>query len=403
MRGNDFLDKMNLVDSDFVETADEKPMKKKRGWVTWGAMAACAALVIFAGVKMLPRQSSEGVTRLPMLTLTEDEADGMGYEGYMAHDASELVNANPWHEGVELNKLPVYKNPWLDNGQFAAAEMDFNAMREALLDIAGRLGLDAETLAITDDAPDADAQKQIIEKFESTGDTVPEGYFEPTRLIAEADGLKIEVDKTLTAEIFFEPAAELPEVYNFTHYASYEEISAVAEYLKDKYSALIGFKNPQISIYGGDYDSYGRQQYLLGFYEKGADNVEQMINYNFNNVTFFCDDDGRLFLARVSPTNLPQKVGDYPVIPPDEALKLLSDGKYITSVPYDLPGTEFVGKTELIYRIGPRDLYYMPYYRFYVEIPEAASDGMKTYGAYYVPAVSEEYISNMPKWDGSFN
>lgn len=45
----------------------------------------------------------------------------------------------------------------------------------------------------------------------------------------------------------------------------------------------------------------------------------------------------------------------------------------------------------------------MPYYRFYVELPEEESDGMKTYGAYYVPAVEEKYISNMPLWDGSFN
>ena len=28
---------------------------------------------------------------------------------------------------------------------------------------------------------------------------------------------------------------------------------------------------------------------------------------------------------------------------------------------------------------------------------------MKTYGAYYVPAVEQRYISNMPSWDGSFN
>ena len=30
-------------------------------------------------------------------------------------------------------------------------------------------------------------------------------------------------------------------------------------------------------------------------------------------------------------------------------------------------------------------------------------DGLKAYGAYYVPAVESAYISDMPVWDGSFN
>ena len=47
MRGNEFLDKMELVSSQYVEAADKKP-KKKNVWVKWGAMAAC--LCIIAGV-----------------------------------------------------------------------------------------------------------------------------------------------------------------------------------------------------------------------------------------------------------------------------------------------------------------------------------------------------------------
>lgn len=32
-----------------------------------------------------------------------------------------------------------------------------------------------------------------------------------------------------------------------------------------------------------------------------------------------------------------------------------------------------------------------------------ADNGLKTYGAYYVPAIVEEYIADMPIYDGSFN
>ena len=32
MRGNDFLDKMELIDPAFIEAADNKPQKKKISW-----------------------------------------------------------------------------------------------------------------------------------------------------------------------------------------------------------------------------------------------------------------------------------------------------------------------------------------------------------------------------------
>lgn len=41
--------------------------------------------------------------------------------------------------------------------------------------------------------------------------------------------------------------------------------------------------------------------------------------------------------------------------------------------------------------------YFMPFYHFLVELPKNESeDGMKEYGSFYVPAVDERYISNMP-------
>lgn len=46
----------------------------------------------------------------------------------------------------------------------------------------------------------------------------------------------------------------------------------------------------------------------------------------------------------------------------------------------------------------------IPYYRFYVLLPDMKQDnGLQTYGAYYVPAITDEYISNMPVYDGHFN
>jgi len=209
-------------------------------------------------------------------------------------------------------------------------------------------------------------------------------------------------------EIDFNPSVLLPDKYNFSHHATYEEALAVAEYLKDEYKNIIKFKKPQINITGGNYNIYGQQSYNIDFFDSSDDLVQDIINYNFNRVAFYCDDDGKLFLARIYQPDLSDKIGDYPIISVDKAEELLANGNYITSAPYKMPGIKYVKKVELIYRnIYWLDKIYMPYYKFYVELPEnqdiAIKNGLKTYGAYYVPAVEEKYISNMPTWNGMFN
>ena len=107
-------------------------------------------------------------------------------------------------------------------------------------------------------------------------------------------------------------------------------------------------------------------------------------------------------MIRVFRPDLSEKIGDYPIITAKEAKESLAEGNYITTVPYDMPGMEYVKKAELIYRTGSLETYFMPYYRFYVEIPELEEEGLKTYGAYYVPAVEEEYLSKVTVWNGNF-
>ena len=209
----------------------------------------------------------------------------------------------------------------------------------------------------------------------------------------------------MTAAIFFEPAMSLPDSYNFTHFAPYEDIATAAEYLKKEYQNLIGIDNPKINISGGGYNIYQQQSYEISFFDNSGDAIDQIIQYNFNPVTFYCDDDGKLFLIRIYHPDLSHKAGDYPIISAEEAAKLLLNGNYITTVPYEMPGADSVVKVELIYRTEPYEKYYMPYYRFYVELPPemAGKNGLKDFGAYYVPAVEKTYLANMPVWNGSFN
>ena len=77
---------------------------------------------------------------------------------------------------------------------------------------------------------------------------------------------------------------------------------------------------------------------------------------------------------------------------------------------------------ELVYRDGPLEDYYLPYYCFWVDLspvesineePESYQNGageewrcqepLVMYGAYYVPALPEEYLTNLTVYDGRFN
>lgn len=402
MRGNELLDKMELVDPAYVEAAGADGKKSRKLWLKWGTAVACLSTVILVGVIFRPQEQNERDPNLPMLTVSERQPDGMGFEGYMAFDVDELVNANPWSADIGLTVLPVYRNALYADGWDSVET--WSKMRELLLDVAERLGLEADSLVITDNAPDEETLRKWEEKYQSAGEEVPAYDYSPTALIARSEGVEIEVDQNLIAKISFEPSIALPEQYNFTHYADYTEKKAVAEYLLNEYRDLIGFDDPQMNIYGGDYNIRVEQGYQIEFFAGNEEKKEQIVNCQFNRVAFYCDDEGKLFLARIFAPDLSHKAGDYPIISPERAEELLLDGKGITTVPYDIAGKKYVKKVELVYRKDNYAEYFMPYYRFYVELPEMEREnGLKNYGIYYVPAVEEIYLTDMPVWDGRFN
>ena len=404
MNTRKFSDAISEVDDKYYEeAANYQSRRKKNTWIACGSIAAMLAIMVYAGTRFLPQKAPETAAERPMLTISENASDGMGFESYRAYDISELVNANPWNDSLDISTLPVYHNPLTYDKNFIASGADFDKMHELLLEVADRLGLDSEKLDITDDAPDKETRKMITESFKIAGKKVPEGYFNPTKLLAEENGFRIEVDQTMTATIFFDPAQSLPEKYHFTYHSSYEDILSTAEYLKQKYKDLIGIDNPQINVYGGNYNDQLEQTYSIEFFDANGSETEQILNYNFNRIALYCDDSGNLFMVRIHQPDLSQKAGDYPIITSEKAEELLASGNYITNVPDEMPGLEYVRKVELVYHSETYDAYFMPYYCFYVELPEKEENGLKTYGAYYVPAVRGDYISNMPTWNGDFN
>lgn len=89
MRGNEFLDKMELIDPTYVEAADVKP-KKKRAWLRWGATAACLGLIVFGTVAISMRNQEPNSNDYPY---NDDEVlEYIGKSlGNIQTDAGEIV------------------------------------------------------------------------------------------------------------------------------------------------------------------------------------------------------------------------------------------------------------------------------------------------------------------------
>ena len=121
MRGNELLEKMELVDPAYVAAADAPVKKGTPRWLRWGAMAACLCLVI-GGIWAAGRRSGEPqpgpgsgegpgtVNGLERITVPALQTGEMGYESLLCYDISEYRDGNPWREDMAFTTLPVYRN-----------------------------------------------------------------------------------------------------------------------------------------------------------------------------------------------------------------------------------------------------------------------------------------------------
>ena len=384
MNAKKFSDAMSELDSKYIDEAlNYKKKAKKPFWMKWGARVACVVVAILVGVRMIAPEKD----RLPMLTISDIESSGMGFESWLGYDISQWNNGNPWSESMEFSVLPVYRN-----GSYDSAGKPVGLSQTDM-----KQRLEAAVAALDLDSYDIEIEQEC--------------------LTANTDGLQICVYADGMIEVWFENGRTLPEEYSFTLFDTTDaEAEQVLEYLSQEYSELIGVSEPKKVLSGSymmwnDYDEAGNyiteprfeREYAL--YDSSGDELEDILNYNFNCVRFYPDDNGNLSLIRIhSGLSCAEKMGDYPIISTDEAYELLLKGHYITSVPYTITDTELICKVELVYRNGSTEKTFLPYYRFYIELPEMRREnGLTDYGAYYVPAIQEEYIRNMPLWDGSIN
>lgn len=383
MRGTEMLEAVGYVEPSLIEKGEKK---KKINWKRWTAIAACACLVLGGTLiyrHSLPQYATE------ILSISDTQM-GMGYEGYQVYDISEIRRDNPT-EGVKFKALNAYRNTITYDERLYPCGQDLDAMEAYLLALAEKFGLDTSCLEIMDNTPSEGQLQGLIMEFASRGLEVPEYYTLPTRLWIRTDEIEIAVEHNMTATITFTEGISVPDGYHFANNSTPEELTAVGEYLWNEYGNIIGYENPVLCINGGDYNTDGTQRYTFSFYDGSLDKIENFENYSFNRTEFSPG------MIRIYSDAAMENIGLYPIISEDEARQLLLDGDYYTTVMEEFPGEEAVVRCELMYRVGSKDKTLMPFYRFYVYLENAPGtdlnpDGMKTYGAYYVPAIDPDYL-----------
>lgn len=398
MRGQEFLDKMELIEPAYVEAADIMPKKKKSIWIKCGAAAACLCLAIagFIAIGQQNEPSQNDLSGLPPITIPELVVGGMGFEGYLYHDISELKNENPWSESSQITALPVYKNGGfydITHAGIPAIVLSEAEMRECLDSAASELNLEILSTTVL-------TEEDYTPYASSTA---------PIEIHAKTDNGELHVS-TNGNIVYLLPddGLALPEEYTFTYSGKTDaDAKKVLAYLSERYTDLLNFEEPKLLSYG-DYDIYGNFDRRYIVYDAAGDETQDILNYNFRYASFSPSETGKLYAIYLyDGLAAAEKIGDYPIITAAEATKRLISGQYQTSAPAEFPGEEFIGKVELVYRSGSSEEMLLPYYRFYVllsdEYAPDTDNGLKTYAAYYVPAITDEYIAGMPTYDGWFN
>lgn len=404
MKAEDISEAMNNINEDFIESANErrKPKSRKSSWVKWVSAAAAIAVFAFAGAKAFvpnrPEQNdnpvggaeSEYGSALPILEYIESDATAYGFEGYLAYDISELENGNPWNEKMVFEALPVFKNNSFNEVGIAYPGIGEEAMLKKLNSITGGEHGEIEYSHVGD---------------YSSGTGIPDDFVD--RIKADFGNNTIEIQSNGSVVVTYNgfEGEELPDDISFTYTETSEgDAYRTISYICQNYCDFLDKGNTTF-VTSGDYTFDGEFSRNYRIYDFSGDEISDMLNFSFNEVQLAPNDEGKLMLIRINDKlSCAEKIGDYPIISTEEAKDMLFDGGYLTTVPYEMPGKKYIAKAELIYRSGIGENIWMPYYRFLVELPEMAQEnGLKNFGAYYVPAVEAKYITGLPLWNGSFN
>lgn len=413
MKNNDLLlDVIGDTDEDAIPSLPSERKKPKivRRIIAGGICAAA----LTAGFIFLPDMISKKNYISLYGTLTDSEKyiskEGIqkinpaiaygttGFEGMMAYEISELDTPNPWSPDMKIKQLPVFRNLAYSQ-EYTPIGIRYYLSQAQMQEIADNTAqlLDKKIISTTVTHVEDTITNDLPDEIGSSVERLEVKCEEDTLITVYGDGeisIKFDCDDS--------KGVSLPSRYSFTYAdTTSDQASQTLSYLLEKYSSVIQYENP--ACYSFADRTYGGEEIRSYYvYDKEKDPVSDILNFNLKSVQFCPNDDGNLIIIWINNAFCSSEyIGDYPTIDVQDAQKLLTDGRYFSSVPKDFISengitNDDVAKAELVYR--KNEEYYQPYYKFYVQLENKGginqSEGLKNYGMFYVPAVSQEYLDS---------
>lgn len=304
---------------------------------------------------------------------------------------SELEIRSPWSIDAQLKTLPVY----LSN----STTPDVDKMKEHVKSAAAALGIAESELEITDDSMKIlghDSLGSYRKTMEDQG--VPEDEIErelervsrymgaSISVTGKANGITLNLYTDYSMKVSFdEPYVALPNGCGLGENATENDKRAATEYLAEKYKTLLGYEKAEIARYG---------EYTCDFrvYEAAGDLTAQIVNYSLKNARFIGHEDpAKMDTLWVLSTGNLEKLGDYPIYTPQQALWVLSSDS--TPEENRLPADAEIVKADIVYKNLQGYTAVLPYYEFYVKSDrEPLNEGETEYDVYTIAAVPEQFI-----------
>lgn len=439
MTGFDVLKALGDLDEGLIAEAAERPhgmicvegkTRRVRRWTMIVAAAACLAIAVGISSpvtndnpedsdnvhgmgKNTPITTQEGDSSkradLPKVNARINMAGGGSY-GLWEKDIGEVTanSQNPWTKDCTLTSLPVYENLAYTGGSGAQKAES----KEALLQLATET---AEAMNRELGEVEYQVEDELSIMQNGAGEPIGEpGKAVVTSLTAKTTDGQVKIMVEGNHEIHIsDSSVEMPEEYWVTEEENMndEEALRIGEFYLDHYTEVLDLEEPTLNFLP-TYNIYGRRGVLrVNAFEDTGDELQRILNYNFSQVRFsawFSEESEHLLTTCENALARSEKLGDYPIITWSQAQEKLLNGEYVDANGYR-PKEESIKDVELVYWVSSVSRYYIPYYRFYVELnpsalkwtKESEALGLKQYEACYVPAIEETYIADLETlWGG---
>lgn len=365
MKGEDLFVALGKIDDKFIEEAmPDKTHRRQKKIIRWTvSIAACICLLVIGSyVRDAYIDNHLKLAKLDVSSIIF-EPMGMGYEGTDDLSLKNSDNINPWTKNVNLETLPVYKNLRYNNGKLSQNYYSTDDLKKHTETFAEFMRLDI----IGGESVVGEEENEIYNYILQT---------EQGQVSTNGAGISFNIKQGyehLSSEhTLFCFGSETEKISGV-----YREYSIDGELLSEEIRRYCKHETLIDNIIAFNLQSQ---------YEVKGENYTNIRNNDFVSSSF--------------------NMGDYPIITWQEAQKKLLKGEYVSSADESMVtggklSEDAIADVDLIYYTNGNPELYLPYYRFFVKYDSADSPN-KSYAYFYVCAVSDKYLANYEKLDGSY-